>query len=319
MKDERAQGLFAKVSANGGWLWLMPVGVVALAASQGFRFEYLLSAALLAGLLAIGPRARRLAICALPFAAAGLIYDNMTPLLVFRGEIHVADLHAAELALFGIAGESGPILPSTFLASRTHWLLDLACGFSYLFYLYWVFLVAVVLFLRGDERASARLGWSFLLVNLVGIVVWLVYPAAPPWYVTEHGLGPAVMDALPSAAGAARFDELLGITYFEGFYARSRNVFGAMPSLHVAYPVVVFLVVWRRSWAWAITSLAFALLVALAAVYLEHHYVLDVMGGVVAAVASTAAVFAWYRYVGSRERGDDRRDDEPEAPREAAR
>jgi membrane-associated phospholipid phosphatase len=96
---------------------------------------------------------------------------------------------------------------------------------------------------------------------------------------------------LPSAAGAARFDALVGWSYFQEFYARSRNVFGAMPSLHAAYPVVVLLAVWTvpRRWVRALAG-AFAVLVAFAAVYLYHHYVLDVIAGVAVGILAYVVV-----------------------------
>jgi membrane-associated phospholipid phosphatase len=110
--------------------------------------------------------------------------------------------------------------------------------------------------------------------------------------VAQYGLGPANLSAVPSAAGAARFDALLGWHYFQGFYTRSHNVFGAMPSLHAAYPTVVLLSVWTvpRWWARAAAG-AFAVLVAFAAVYLDHHYVLDVVAGVTIALVTYAVVW----------------------------
>ena len=57
-------------------------------------------------------------------------------------------------------------------------------------------------------------------------------------------------------------------------------VFGAMPSLHVAYALIVVLEGWACfSPAARGASLAFFLLMAFAAVYLDHHWVLDVVAG----------------------------------------
>lgn len=94
-----------------------------------------------------------------------------------------------------------------------------------------------------------------------------------------HGPGPADLTVAPSAAGAARFDELLGIRYFSNFYARNPNVFGAMPSLHVAYPTVAAFFLWRQGPLLRAFGLLFAALVAFSAIYLVHHYVLDVVAG----------------------------------------
>jgi hypothetical protein len=137
---------------------------------------------------------------------------------------------------------------------------------------------------RRDEagrRLLARFGWTFLLMNIVGFATYYVYPAAPPWYVADYGLGPANLAARSSAAGAARWDAITGIPYFAGFYGRSADVFGAIPSLHVAYPLLTYLHgrELRKRWL-DVASFGLFLLVSFAAVYLNHHYVLDVLLGV---------------------------------------
>jgi membrane-associated phospholipid phosphatase len=126
----------------------------------------------------------------------------------------------------------------------------------------------------------------------------LTFPAAPPWYVDQYGLGPAHLEAVASAAGAARFDAFFGIHYFASFYARSKDVFGAMPSLHVAYPVVVVLAVWNVRPRWVrVLAVAWAALIAFAAVYLNHHYVIDVIAGVIAAGIAYGAALLGERVV----------------------
>jgi membrane-associated phospholipid phosphatase len=129
-----------------------------------------------------------------------------------------------------------------------------------------------------------------MLLNALGVVTYLLYPAAPPWYVMKYGPGPADMAALPSPAGTARFDALLGISYFAKFYARNSNVFGAMPSLHAAYPTFVAWQVWRLGRGWRVGTVAFAAVVVFSAVYLQHHYILDVVAGVTAALVASAVV-----------------------------
>lgn len=272
------------------WIALVPPALAVLGVVRGLRAEYLAIAALFAALIAIGPRTRRFAEVALPFAAVGLIYDHFMWVSWMRGQVHVGDLHAAELALFGIPTANGVVTPTAFLSARTHAALDFVCGFSYLAYLYEVFFVGAWLHFTGDEARAKTLAWAFLLVNVIGMLVWLVYPAAPPWYVELYGTGPARLDVPASAAGAARFDALLGITYFHEFYARSKNVFGAMPSLHVAYPALVFFVLRDKGRLAAWLAAGFALLVAYSALYLGHHYVLDVLGGALAAFIAFAIV-----------------------------
>ena len=54
-----------------------------------------------------------------------------------------------------------------------------------------------------------------------------------------------------------------------------------MPSLHAAYPLIVWFSTVKVFPNWHLFFLAFALLTGFAAVYLCHHYVIDVLLGYV--------------------------------------
>ncbi|MEM7674392.1 MAG: phosphatase PAP2 family protein [Myxococcota bacterium] len=276
-------------------------------ATVGLRLEHFVIAAVFGTLLLL-PKTALFARCALPFVVAGVLYDNFRLIADFRGTIRVDELYQAELAWFGVKTEAGLEVLPLFMQAYTHPALDLICGLAYLMYLPATFAVGIAMFFV-DRGRMTLLGWSFLLVNILGMITYLAYPAAPPWYVQDYGLGPAILDAKPSAAGTARFDALLGVTVFEQFYSRSANVFGAMPSLHCAYPTVAFLVVRRLSLGWALGTGAFALLVMFSAVYLQHHYVWDVVIGVFYAFL---AVFAVRWVLG--ERASTERGHAPESP-----
>ncbi|MEL7368510.1 MAG: phosphatase PAP2 family protein [Myxococcota bacterium] len=258
------------------------------AATVGLRLEHFIISFVF-GALFLVPKTATFARYAFPFFFAGILYDNFRLIADLRGTIRVDELYQAELAWFGVETATGPKVLPLFMQDYTHPFLDLICGLAYLLYLPVTFAVGIAMFFVDRSRMSV-LGWSFLFVNILGMITYLAYPAAPPWYVQDYGLGPAILDAKPSAAGAARFDAYLGVTIFEQFYSRSANVFGAMPSLHCAYPTVAFLVVWRLSPGWALSTGFFALLVMFSAVYLQHHYVWDVLIGVLYAFVVVFAV-----------------------------
>jgi membrane-associated phospholipid phosphatase len=78
----------------------------------------------------------------------------------------------------------------------------------------------------------------------------------------------------------ARVDALIGVPYFHGMYGRASDVFGAMPSLHVAYALLVVIEGWASFGAGLrAAAVAFYLSMCFAAVYLDHHWVLDVVAG----------------------------------------
>jgi hypothetical protein len=282
-------------TANGAgalrWLaTLLGTGHLALVVATGrLRWEHAAADVLLLGAAWSSPWARRFLRGGLPLWLTGILLDNQRLWLGLRGSIHTGDLWALEQGLFPATVDGLPGTWPQWFHANPHPALDVLCGLGYATYLAWVLGVAVLFFAWRSERFE-RLCWSFLAVNLVGVVTYVLYPAAPPWYVLAHGPGPADLAALPSAAGAARFDALLGIRLFEGFYSRNPNVFGAMPSLHVAYPMLVVWHTWERGRLWRTASVAYTLLIAFSAVYLTHHYVLDVLGGVAASLLTCAAV-----------------------------
>ena len=231
----------------------------------------------------------------LPFALTGVVFDSMRYFYWqgIGGRVHVAEPYLLERSWFGIGGRT----PNEIFLAH-HWdALDLACGFAYLVYVAAYMLPAVLLFLRGRPERARTFAWCFLLVNVMGFATYFVYPAAPPWYVSQYGLGPARMDVRPAAAAAQRFDALLGTHFFDSMYGRGVDVFGAIPSLHVAYPLMAVILSFRIAelrWFRA-PAVLFFFLMCLSAVYLQHHYVIDVVLGMAYALVALAAVTAWER------------------------
>ena len=231
-----------------------------------------------------------------PFVLTGVIFDSMRYYYwpAIAGRVHVAEPYGFERRWFGVGGRT---LNEIFLDHHGV-ALDLACGFAYLVYVGEYLGLAIVAFLRERLDAAATFARCFLLVNVMGFATYYIYPAAPPWYVTRYGLGPARMDVRPAAAAAQRFDALLGTHFFDQMYGRGVDVFGAYPSLHVAYPLIGVILAFRVAelrWArWP--AVLFLLLMSLSAVYLQHHYVTDVVLGFAYALVALAAVSAWERH-----------------------
>ena len=83
---------------------------------------------------------------------------------------------------------------------------DLLCATAYFFYLYEPILLAIYLYAKDDKATLRRFGWSFFITNLMGWLTFLLYPAAPPWYAIEYGMGPAKLDAVGSPARLLAID-----------------------------------------------------------------------------------------------------------------
>lgn len=225
-----------------------------------------------------------------PLALVAFLYDTMrfvknvglTP-----ERVHLCDLREAEIALFGVGVGGGPMgTLHDAIQARPSLALDALCAIPYGTYIYVVIGAAVFLYGRDFHRLQ-RFAWTFLLLNIAGFLTYHLYPAAPPWYFHAHGCV-VDLDARASAGpNLARVDALMGVEYFRGFYGRSNDIFGAVPSLHVAYPALVAIETWPYlSVPKRVVAVAYAALMCVAAVYLDHHWVIDVLVG----LAYTAAL-----------------------------
>jgi membrane-associated phospholipid phosphatase len=263
--------------------------IAAVGLLGGLRFDHVL-VGMLGFLDLYNEKTRRFLSEFLPFIATGAVYDSMRYFYWpgIAGRVHVAEPYLLERSWFGIGAQT----PNEWFAEH-HWAaLDLLCGFAYLVYVGEYLAVAFLLFFRRRSETVRTLALAFLLVNLLGFATYFIYPVAPPWYVAEYGLGPARIDIHPAAAAASRFDLLLGTHFFDKIYGRGVDVYGAYPSLHVTYPLLAAWAAFREKdlrWARG-PAIAFFLLVCLSAVYLQHHYVVDVLLGIVYASATLALV-----------------------------
>jgi hypothetical protein len=175
--------------------------------------------------------------------------------------------------------------------------LDLFCAIPYGAYLAVVMAYATWLAFaqrKLDVAAPSRtalFGVAFVLLNLAGFVTYHVYPAAPPWYFHAHGCAVDLTTLANPGPNLTRVDALLGLPLFAGLYGQSSSVFGAVPSLHVAYPLLMLLVGWPMHGVRGRALLvAYFLWMSFAAVYLDHHWVIDVVAGALYAVVVFAVV-----------------------------
>ena len=230
---------------------------------------------------------------AFPFVLAGLIYDNVRYFLSFRGSIHTEDLYLLEKQLFSVTVSGKDLILPEYFGKNHHPILDVLCGFSYFIYVFEIPLLGILLYFRNQSKMQL-LGWAWVIMNLLGCITYIAYPAAPPWYITKYGYEILDVNMPPDPAGAARFDEITGLNLIHSLYQRSSNVFGAMPSLHAGNPFLAAVIIFITfSTRWFIPSLLFALLVAFSAIYLQHHYILDVLVGWVYSIFAFTITY-WY-------------------------
>ena len=222
-----------------------------------------------------------------------IVFDYMKAFPNFRyNDVHIQDLYNWEKSWFGFEWKNAMVTPNEYFSQNTSLWLDIISG---IFYLCWVpvpLIFAGVLFFKS-RNLFFQFSLTFFLVNIIGFIGYYVYPAAPPWYVSEYGFD-FVSSTPGNTAGLGRFDDLLGIGVFKGIYAKSSNVFAAMPSLHAAYMmIVVFFGIKAKMKGWNILFAIITTGIWFSAVYSNHHYILDILAGMICAIAGIA-LFQWW-------------------------
>lgn len=224
-----------------------------------------------------------------------IIFDYMKAFPNYKfGEVHIESLYNLEKSVFGIQIGDTLLTPNEYFALHTSKPVDLITG---IFYLCWVpipLAFAAFLFFK-NRRSFFEFSLSFFLINLIGFIGYYAYPAAPPWYVLQYGFdfNPATPG---NTAGFSRFDELLNVSVFKGMYAKSSNVFAAMPSMHAAFMMIVlFFGVRHNMKAWNVLFAIVMVGIWFAAVYSGHHYVLDVLAGIFCAALGIFLLQWWIK------------------------
>ncbi len=118
-----------------------------------------------------------------------------------------------------------------------------------------------------------------VLINLIGLAVFWLYPVAPP----------RMLAGFEDVVAASH---TLG-SWHTGSLASAANQLAAMPSLHMAWAAWCGVVLWRiapRARVGRTLALLYPCLTALAVMATGNHYLLDVLAGV--ATAALAALLA---------------------------
>ena len=159
--------------------------------------------------------------------------------------------------------------------------LDVATSLIYTAHFVFPLAVAFIFWLR-DRRLYYRFVGTLMLMALVGFVFYLLLPVAPPRFAYLHGENLHVQDVIHNTLVNLGLNANADWVYSN----LNPNDNAAFPSLHAAFPVLAFLFVRRIAPRAAWLLALYALAVWFAIVYLGHHYIVDVLGGVALALAA---------------------------------
>jgi len=261
----------------------------------GFKTDQLVLIAIFNTLYYLTSTTRKFIIGFSIFIVYWIIFDYMKAFPNYNyNTVHIEDLYNFEKRIFGIEQAGKLLTPNEYWLLHTNSFLDVMTG---IFYLMWVpvpLAFAAFLFFNNEKRNFLNFLLTFVWVNLLGFIVYYLYPAAPPWYVQQHGFE-FIAGTPGNTAGLVRFDNFFGIELFKSIYSKGSNVFAAMPSLHSAYPLIVVYYgakgKFRKANVFFITVM---IGIWFAAVYTSHHYLADVLAGITTAIIGIFS-FNWLK------------------------
>jgi hypothetical protein len=226
-----------------------------------------------------------------PFVALFLAYEYLRGLIPSLGwTVNVHPLIRADETLFG--GIPTLQLQRLLFNPEGPMVWDYAFTFVYIAHfalpMGWAFLLWV-----RDRREFKLFITALTVLTFAGFFTYLFYPAMPPWMAAMKGL----IDPVENVMGRTVWLFRRGGPGVPTFYVlMAPNEVAAMPSLHSAYPLMVYLFVLRRYGWKGNLFLPYVLTVWVGIVYTAQHWVIDIIVGVVYAfIAYFATLFVTER------------------------
>ena len=233
-------------------------------------------------------RANRYLIDWLPFIVFWILYDMMRGLVdAWRGEINIILPYKIELSLFGwmFGGE----IPNFWFQdwqvrhadSIFKGILDLMSANFYTLHFALPLVFGWILWHTiGDRKFYYRFVYTFTVLNMLALITFFLYPVAPPWYVMKYGFTQPIGKLYGAAGSLLNVDNMLRMKFFTTLWDNMNpNHFAAVPSLHGAYPVVIVFFAYLRIKKRLFLMSLYPIGTWFAAVYLNHHYIIDLIIG----------------------------------------
>lgn len=228
------------------------------------------------------PLSRKLVLIIFPMAIYGLMYDcfqyiPFSQLLPIR----VAEPYHIDLRLFGFMFHQHLFHFHEFIFQYFHnSFLDVYCGFIYMLHVPMVLLLTVVFWKFSSDELAARFVFAFWLMNVFAFVTYYFYPSAAPWFVEKYGFWQPLAPVPGDAAGLVRFDQILHLNLFTQNYQITPVPFGAIPSMHAGFSTLGFLYSLQFNRKLAVFLAIYCVSMWFSALYLQHHYMIDILLGI---------------------------------------
>ena len=215
----------------------------------------------------------------LPFLFVAVMFEDLTGVGErLAGAVHTVGPIAFEKTILG------GVVATTWLQDRLghgslQHIFETSLVIEYLFHFAAPLFCGLWLWFRHREWFSTFVS-AYVLVMAAGFLIYLVFPEMPPWLAANKGLLPHVQRMVVNT--------LQQVGGFGQFYAGADpEPNAAMPSLHVAVPMVIACTVMAvhgvrrwRSWLWML----YPLTLSFGVLYLGEHYLADALAGLLLGV-----------------------------------
>ncbi|MBN1894820.1 inositol phosphorylceramide synthase [bacterium] len=132
----------------------------------------------------------------------------------------------------------------------------------------------------NDRPLFYKFVYTLTVLNIMALTTFMLYPAAPPWYVYKYGLIQPAGQVQGSAGGLINFDALIGRNFLQSFWDTfNANLYAAIPSLHGAYPCAIAYFGMKKFRKFRPLWILYPVGTWFSAVYLDEHYIIDLLIG----------------------------------------
>lgn len=224
----------------------------------------------------------------LPFTAALVLYDRSRGIADGIGlRLHMADVVDVEKAMFAGHVPTVWLQQHLYTPGQAHW-YDALMSLIYLSHFLVTPILAAFLWLRNREL------WLYyvsrvVVLSFLGLITYVVFPEAPPWMASQHGLIGPVQRI--SAIGWQWMGAGFAQDALQSAQQDGSNPVAAMPSLHLAFATLAAIMATRlvRN-RWNRLFLLYPVAMGFCLVYTGEHYVLDLLVGLAYALGTHYAV-----------------------------
>lgn len=193
--------------------------------------------------------------------------------------VHVTELINGDRFLFGGHLPTVWLQRQFYHPGNPHW-YDYLAVLVYALHFIFPLVFAFILWINRKDHFW-QFSLTFLLMTYAAFAFFLFYPAAPPWLADRWGFVP---EGIKWPAGDAyramvpeRYDNF---DTYQIWNKASGNAVAAFPSLHAGFPWLTLLYAVKFFGRRGLIFFIYSPLLWFSVVYLGHHWVIDILGGI---------------------------------------